>query len=56
MAEALLNHLGQGRFRAYSAGSMPKGAVHPHTLRLLHPPGHDYFAVLRRKLRWSEQP
>jgi NAD+ kinase len=29
---------------------------HAHTLRLLHPPGHDYFAVLRRKLRWSEQP
>ena len=26
------------------------------TLRLLHPPGHDYFAVLRKKLRWSEQP
>ena len=29
---------------------------HDHTLRLLHPPGHDYFAVLRKKLRWSEQP
>jgi NAD+ kinase len=29
---------------------------HDHTLRLLHPPGHDYFAVLREKLRWSEQP
>ena len=29
---------------------------HAHTLRLLHPEGHDYFAVLRRKLRWSEQP
>jgi NAD+ kinase len=27
-----------------------------HSLRLLHPPGHDYFAVLRKKLRWSEQP
>lgn len=27
-----------------------------HALRLLHPPGHDYFAVLRQKLRWSEQP
>lgn len=29
---------------------------HAHALRLLHPPGHDYFGVLRRKLRWSEQP
>ena len=29
---------------------------HDHALRLLHPPGHDYFAVLREKLRWSEQP
>jgi NAD+ kinase len=29
---------------------------HDHALRLLHPPGHDYFALLREKLRWSEQP
>jgi len=29
---------------------------HDHVLRLLHPPEHDYFAVLREKLRWSEQP
>jgi len=29
---------------------------HAHTLRLLHPPGHDFFSVLRKKLRWSEQP
>jgi NAD+ kinase len=29
---------------------------HNHALRLLHPPGHDYFAVLREKLRWSKQP
>jgi NAD+ kinase len=27
-----------------------------HTLRLIHPPGYDYFDMLRRKLRWSEQP
>jgi NAD+ kinase len=29
---------------------------HERDLRLIHPPGHDYFDILRRKLRWSEQP
>jgi protein-tyrosine-phosphatase len=35
MAEALLNHWGQGRFRAFSAGSKPKGEVHPLSLAAL---------------------
>lgn len=35
LAEALLNHEGRGRFRAYSAGSFPKGAVHPMAIELL---------------------
>jgi len=35
LAEALLNQLGHGRFRAYSAGSRPAGAVHPFTLQTL---------------------
>lgn len=35
MSEALLNAMGQGRFRAYSAGSHPKGQVHPFTLELI---------------------
>ena len=32
MAEAILNRLGMGKFKAYSAGSHPKGSVNPHAL------------------------
>lgn len=39
LAEALLNHFGQGRLRAFSAGSHPKGQVHPFALRLLQERG-----------------
>ena len=35
LAEALMNHWGHGRFRGFSAGSHPKGAVHPIALELL---------------------
>ncbi len=36
LAEALLNHLGAGRFRGFSAGSFPAGEVHPLALALLN--------------------
>jgi arsenate reductase len=35
LAESLLNHWGNGRFRAFSAGSFPKGRVHPMAVDLL---------------------
>ena len=40
LAESLLNQLGDGRFRAFSAGSQPKGEVHPLALKLLGELGH----------------
>jgi protein-tyrosine-phosphatase len=35
LAEMMMNHLSQGKFTAYSAGSHPKGSVHPLTLETL---------------------
>jgi arsenate reductase (thioredoxin) len=52
MAEGLLNSLGRGRFVAYSAGSQPRGNVHPlalHTLAQLHLPTDGY-----RSKSWYE--
>ena len=40
LAEAILNREGGNRFRAYSAGSFPKGAVHPAALSLLRERGY----------------
>jgi len=41
MAAAILNEKGRGKFRAYSAGSQPKGAVNPNTIALLQGLGYD---------------
>ena len=41
MAEALLNHVGNDRFRAWSAGSSPAGYVHPHSITTLKRQGID---------------
>ena len=35
LAEAILNQIGKGRFRAYSAGSHPAGKVNPYVLEML---------------------
>jgi arsenate reductase len=36
LGESIVNQLGQGRFRGFSAGSQPRGAVHPYSLDLLN--------------------
>ncbi len=41
MAEALINREGQGRIRAYSAGSRPRGVVDPEAFRLLAGLGYE---------------
>lgn len=52
LAEALLNRMGEGRFRAFSAGSFPKGQVHPMAVELLADLGFP-IADLRSK-SWNE--
>lgn len=52
LGESLLNKLGEGRFRAYSAGSDPKGSVHPMALDVLNHFGFP-TAGLRSK-NWLE--
>lgn len=52
LAEALLNRMGQGRFRAYSAGSFPKGKVHAQALALLDELGFETEGL--RSKSWDE--
>ena len=52
MAEAILNREGNGRFEAYSAGSKPRGSIHPQTLSLLK--GLDYDVTGFRSKSWDE--
>ncbi|HKU54172.1 MAG TPA: arsenate reductase ArsC [Rhizomicrobium sp.] len=52
IAEAILNAAAPGRFRAFSAGSQPKGEVNPHALDMLKRLGHD-ISQLRSK-PWDE--
>ena len=52
MAECILNRLGRGRFKAYSAGSHPKGAVHPYALELLE--RENFITDKLRSKAWKE--
>src|SRR6185436_1714706 len=52
LGEALMNRLGQGKFRAYSAGSQPKGEIHPRALELLKKLNHDTSGL--RSKSWTE--
>ena len=52
LAEALVNHLGDGKFRGFSAGSFPKGQVHPLAMELLQWMGLPTEEL--RSKRWDE--
>jgi protein-tyrosine-phosphatase len=52
MAEAILTREGRGNFRAFSAGSQPKGHVHPYTLDLLRKLNFDVSGF--RSKSWNE--
>lgn len=52
LAEAIVNSEGQGRFRGFSAGSKPRGEVHPYTLDLLKRLNHD--TAFARSKSWDE--
>jgi protein-tyrosine-phosphatase len=52
IAECVMNRLGGGRFKAYSAGSQPSGRVHPYALDLLR--RLDYDTSSLRSKSWEE--
>lgn len=52
LAEALMNHLGKGRFRAFSAGSHPTGKVNPFAVKLLENQGLSVDDL--RSKSWDE--
>jgi arsenate reductase (thioredoxin) len=52
LAECILNRLGHGHFQAYSAGSRPKGEVHPRALALLKSLNYDVTGLSSKS--WEE--
>jgi protein-tyrosine-phosphatase len=52
IAECVMNRLGAGRFKAYSAGSQPSGRVHPYAMELLQRLSYDTGGL--RSKSWEE--
>src|ERR1700684_2356493 len=52
IGEAILNKINAGNFRAYSAGSHPKGQINPNTIQLLQSLGYDTSGY--RSKSWDE--
>lgn len=52
IGEAVINRVGRGRFKGFSAGSMPKGEVHPVALQLLQKQNYDVSQF--RSKNWEE--
>ena len=52
IAECVMNRLGAGRFKAYSAGSQPSGRIHPYALDLLKRLNYDTSGL--RSKSWEE--
>ena len=52
MAEALINDLGRGRYQAWSAGSVPVGAVHPKSIETIR--RHSIDPGQPRSKSWNE--
>lgn len=52
MSEGVLNVLGQGKFKCFSAGSQPSGRVNPHAIEMLKTIGYDIDSL--RSKSWDE--
>lgn len=52
LGECLINRLGEGRFKGYSAGSTPTGQVNPFALKLLQEKGYDTAG--QRSKSWDD--
>ncbi len=52
LAECILNRVGKGKFKAYSAGSQPKGQVHPMSLQVLKE--YNFITDDLRSKDWKE--
>ncbi len=56
IAECILDRVGSGRFKAYSAGSHPKGEVHPFALQLLRNTDYDVSQLRSKDVAEFEEP